>query len=453
MSPRDTSVPEVGRRSARCAVKCARVATLVALIVALSLTPAASDDLTLVGKAALFDTDIVERFMLPPGQIATRRRVPEPGRPYVTHNMPDNAYMTGIYCATQTWRSLSSGAPEASTLAGDACGALAHLAGVSGRPGLLARASVPIGAPWFDDGVWRESPDRRHRWRGAVSSDQVAGLMFGIFVYVTHLADRDQRARLADAVRAIVDGVLGNDLRIIGYDGEPTRWGHYEPAYVMNDEPMNALLLLQMVKVARAVTGDARYDREYRRLIELDYARIGERARQDEPPLDVNHSDDVLIALALFPLLELERDAAIRGHYLEAARRWFRGGSHPGIDVEANPLASFLWRHWSGESSDTAAGIDTLRNMPLDMKWNADTIAAYEARFGLTFDAEPVRRMDAGIRPLPIGQRGRTWSFLVHNPYVVGGDRAMPAPFETNGLDYLVSYWFGRAHGMIRPDE
>lgn len=432
---------------------CARVATLVAAVAAAGLTLAASDDLTLARKAALFDADIVERFMLPPGQVATRRRLPAPGRPYVTHNMPDNAYMTGIYCAAQTWRYLSSGTAAASRLAGEACTALAHLTAVSGKPGLLARASAPIGAPWFDDGVWRESPDGRHRWRGDVSSDQVDGLMFGIFVYVTHLADIDRRAQLADAVRAIVDAVLGNDLRIIGFDGEPTRWGHYEPAYVMNDEPMNALLLLQMVKVAHAVTGDARYDREYRRFIELGYARLGERARPDEPPLDANHSDDVLIALALFPLLELERDPSIRAHYLEAARRWFRGGAHPGIDAEANPFASFLWSHWSGDAGDTAAGIGTLRNLPLDMKWNADTIAAYEARFEFTFDAEPVRQMAAGVRPLPIGQRGRTWSFLVHNPYVVGGDRESRAPFETNGLDFLVSYWFGRAHGMIGPDE
>ena len=434
-------------------VTCALVVILAAAVAAAGLTLTASDGLTLARKAALFDVDIVERFMLPPGQVATRRRLPVPGRPYVTHNMPDNAYMTGIYCAAQTWRHLSTGAPAASRLAGDACAALAHLTDVSGRSGLLARASVTTGARWFDDGVWRESPDGRHRWRGDVSSDQVDGLMFGIFVYVTHLADTDRRARLADAVGAIVDAVLGNDLRIIGYNGEPTRWGHYEPAYVMNDEPMNALLILQMVKVAHAVTGDARYDREYRRLIELGYARIGERARPDEPPLDVNHSDDVLIALALFPLLELERDPSIRAHYLEAARRWFRGGAHPGIDAEANPFASFLWSHWSGDTRDTAAGIDTLRNVPLDMKWNADTIAAYETRFGFTFDTEPVRRMDAGIRPLPIGQRGRTWSFLVHNPYVVGGDRETQAPFETNGLDFLVSYWFGRAHGMIRPGE
>ena len=86
------------------------------------------------------------------------------------------------------------------------------------------------------------------------------------------------------------------------------------------------------------------------------------------------------------------------------------------------------------------------------MKWNPDTIAAYSRRFGFSFTPDPVLPREAD-GPLPIAQRGRTWSFLVHNPYRRGGDRLAAAPFETNGLDYLLSYWFGRAHGVIRPTD
>ena len=250
----------------------------------------------------------------------------------------------------------------------------------------------------------------------------------------------------------MVDAIVENGLRIIGYDGRPTRWGRYEPAYVTGEEPMNALLMLQMVKVARELTGLPRFGREYARLLDMGYARIGEGARPDRPPREANHSDDVLIALALYPLLELEKDAAIRLHYERAVHRWFHGGKHPGIDVEGNPLATFLHRHWTGDRTHDGAALDTLRHVPLDMKWNAGTIATYARRFGFSFTADPVAP-PAGDGPLPVAQRGRTWSFLVHNPYRVGGDRLAVAPFETNGLDYLVSYWFGRAHGMIRARD
>ena len=408
---------------------------------------ATSDNVTLAEKAHVFGVDLAERF-LHDGQVRVRRRLPSTEHPYVTYNMSDSAYMTGIYSATETWRYLATGDSVAAARARAAGTALSHLVSVTGAPGLLARASVPLDAPWFDDGVWREAADGRYRWRGNVSSDQVDALMFGLFVYGLNLADAAERAAAGRTVSAVVDAVVGNDYRIIGYDGQPTRWGHYELDYVTNDEPMNALLLLQMVKVAHALTDDPRYDREYRRLVDVGYARIGEGARHDDPPLDANHSDDVLVALALYPLLELEHDAAIRAHYLEAARRWFRGGVHPGVDVEANPFATFLYQHWTGEGEYHEAALDTLRQVPFDMKWNPDTIAAYADRFGFAFNADAVEPWDS-LRPLPVGQRGRTWSFLVHNPYRVGGDRLEPAPFETNGLDFLLSYWFGRSHGMV----
>ena len=416
-----------------------------------TLTVAASDSLSLAGKAHLLEVDLAERF-LESGQVRVRRRLPSVEHPFMTFNMSDTAYMTGIYSAMQTWRFLATGEAQASERATEAASALVHLVEVTGQPGLLARASIPADARWFDDGVWRETSDTRYRWRGNVSSDQVDAFVFGLYVYGEHLADSEERLRIGRAVGAVADAIIRNGHMIVGFDGQPTTWGHYERDYVVNREPMNALLLLQMLKVAHALTDLPRYDEEYRRLIDQGYARIGEQAREDEPPLEVNHSDDVLIALALYPLLELEQDVEIRAHYLEAARRWFHGDTHPGIDVEANPFATFLYRHWTGESDAFGDAVGTLRNFPLDMKWNHSTIDAYVERFDFEFESEPsVFVAEGSVRP--ISQRGRTWSFLVHNPYRVGGNRHENSPFETNGLDYLVSYWFGRAHGFITAER
>ncbi|MBM64325.1 MAG: hypothetical protein CL484_15355 [Acidobacteria bacterium] len=419
--------------------------------IVLGLSPHATDNLTLAEKAHLFQVDLAERF-LQDGQVRVRRRLPTADYPFVTYNMADTAYMTGLLCATSTWRYLATGSNEAAEQARIAAGALAHLVSVSNIPGLLARASQPTDVPWFDDGVWRLTRNGNRRWRGNVSSDQVDALVFGLFVYGHFLADSTERAAIGRTLSAVVDAILSNGNRIIGYDGQPTRWGHYELDYVTQREPMNALLLLQMVRVAQALTNNPRYEREYQRLIEVGYARIGESARFDDPPLDANHSDDVLIALALYPLLELEQDEATRAHYLKAAHRWFRGAQQPGIDLEANPFATFLYEHWTGENESTEAGLNTLRQLPLDMKWNPGTIATYANRFGFTFTADPVLD-ETGLGPLPITQRGRTWNFLVHNPYRVGGNRLEAAPFETNGLDFLLSYWFGRAHGMITSEQ
>ena len=183
----------------------------------------ASDDLTLAEKAHLFQIDLVERF-LQEGQLRVRRRLPTTEHPYVTYNMADTAYMTGLYCATSTWRYLATGDPEAAAQARSAAAALTNLVSVTGVPGLLARASVSTDVPWFDDGVWRQTPNGRHRWRGNVSSDQVDALVFGLFVYAHNLANSDERASIGRTVGAVVDAILRNGRRIIGYDGQPTRW-------------------------------------------------------------------------------------------------------------------------------------------------------------------------------------------------------------------------------------
>ena len=420
------------------------VVTILSLV---GISTHASDDLLLSEKADLFQTDIEERF-LQEGQLRVRRRLPTTDHPFVTYNMSDTAYMTGLYCATSTWRYLATRDPDAAAQARSSAAALMHLVSVTEVPGLLARASVPIDTPWFDDGTWRQTEDGRHRWRGNVSSDQVDALVFGLYIYSQHLASSGERNTIGRTIGAIVDTIVDNNHRIVGYDGQPTRWGRYDLDYVTNSEPMNALLLLQMVKVAHALTNNPHYEREYQRLVDMGYAHISEAARVDDPPLEANHSDDVLIALALYPLLELEREDGPRRHYLEAALRWFRGGRHPGIDAESNPFATFLYRHWTGENEGFESALNTLRQVPLDMKWNPDTIESYTGRFGFTFAADPFS-LPTDDGPFPISQRGRTWSFLVHNPYRIGGNRLEAAPFETNGLDFLLSYWFGRAHGMI----
>lgn len=183
------------------------------------VTVGAADDLSLADKAHVFGVDLAERFV-ENGQVRVRRRLPSAEYPYVTYNMSDTAYMTGIYCATETWRYLVTRDVRAAAGAASAAVALGHLVEVTGRPGLLARASVLADARWFDDGVWHDSPDGRYRWRGNVSSDQVDALVFGLYVYGVHLADANERMRVGRTVGAVVDAVVENDYRIMGFNDQ-----------------------------------------------------------------------------------------------------------------------------------------------------------------------------------------------------------------------------------------
>ena len=409
----------------------------------------AQEALTLAKKAALFEHDIRERFLFD-GQIACKLKVPTEQRPFVAYNMPDNAYMTGIYLASLSMKYAVTKAPADREAAAASIRALNLLCTVSGKKGLLARAAWPLDKPFEDDGVWRESPDGKHKWRGDVSSDQMDGVIYGYTVAYDLVANEEEKKEIAKNVADLVGTLLDNDLKIIGFDGKPTRWGNYTPLYVKTAEPMNALILLQHLKAAIHVTGDERFEREYRRLaVDDGYAKAAVRARR--MLFSINYSDDVLLFLAYPPLLKYETDPALRELYVKSLRRtWEGAGKRPGVKAQANPFYAFIAHDLLGDDSGVAAGIDVLKWFPLDMKWNSETVAGYEKEFDFTFDPVPVKPVPEPGESFPFDRRAKTWSAWADSPRQ--GDRTADTLMEYNGHDYLVAYWLGRYLGLIAPE-
>lgn len=411
-----------------------------------------SAEMTMAQKAMLFEHDLHTRFSLD-GQILCKLKVPTAEREFLAYNMPDNAYMTGMVLGALSAKYAVTGAEEDRKRAAASIRGLHLLCNVSGKPGLLARAAWPVDRPMEDDGIWHVSEDGKWRWRGDVSSDQVDGVLFGYAMAYDLVANEEEKAFIAQDAAAMVDRILENDLRIIGYDGEPTQWGNYHPEYVKSQEPMNALLWLQHLKVADHVNPGGKYGEIYRRFaVDEGYAAIAERARRLRDPQregSINHSDDVLILLALYPLLEYEKDVEIRKHYLEALRRaWFGDNHFPGVQPEHNALFAFIAKRFLVEV-DVGPSIADLARFPLDMKWNQATIAAYAEELGFE-SAEPIT--SAAPKPgeaIPLDRRRKSWSAWVMDPYHEPGTRTSDEGMEYNGHDFLLAYWLGRYWGHI----
>ena len=420
-----------------------------------TLAAGADGPLSAAKKAEVFEHDMIERFMVD-GQVLCKLLLPTAERPFVAYNMPDNAYMTGMVLGAISMKHAVTKDAADRELAGQLLDGLNLLCTVSGKPGLLARAAWPVGREFFDDGAWRPGADGKHTWRGDVSSDQITGVIYGYAMAYDLVADEDQKAVIARNVAALVDHLLDNDLRIIGYDGKPTMWGRYEPEYVRQRERMNALLFLQHLKVAAHVTGAPRFSEAYRRYaVDEDYASVAVKARRLADPLSgrVNHSDDVLIFLAYYPLLQLETDEALRGKYLESLSRTWQGeNGRPGVAGEANPFYTFTAKKFLGEDIDPAPAVATLERFPLDMKWNQNTIAGYETKFGFRFDPKPTSPEPEEGAPVPVDRRVKTWSAWVQDPYRSRGERTGDPGIEYNGHDYLIGYWLGRYLGDVSPD-
>jgi len=434
-----------------------RVSAIVSLAVLIGLAgfgleARGAEPVSLAKKAAIFEHDMNKRFVFD-GEVMCKLRLPQPDEPKVTYNMPDNAYMTGIYLGAMSMEYAVTHDSEAQHAAGEAIKALNLLCTVSGKTGLLARAAVPMDRPWHDDGEWHKTADGQYRWRGDVSNDQMTGVIYGFAMAYDLVADPAQKKMIAKDVGDLVGYVLDNDLRIIGFDGKPTQWGRYDAPYVKRVEHQNALLWLQHLKVAAHVTGEKRFADAYQKYaVDEGYAETAVKARRGGNPFKpgmVNHSDDVLLYLAYVPLLRLEKDGALKDKYLASLRRTWEGDGHfPGVKPEGNPHYAFLVHKYLGDSTEDAAGIQTLRWFPFDMKWNHDTLASYEEELGFKAPTTPQSPAPGPHSVIPIDRRPKTWSAWVQDPYVAG-TRTADIPLAFNGNDYLMSYWTGRYWGYI----
>ena len=431
-------------------------AVLTALLALALPAGAQSEDLSMARKAALFQHDMEARFLLD-GQALCKLKLPAPQRDFTAYNMPDNAYMTGIYLGTLAMKYAVTRDPADKAAVRASMQALHHLCTVSGVPGLLARAAWPASRPMDDDGVWRKSQDGAYLWRGDVSSDQINGLMFGVPLAYDLVANEEEKTLLAADVCAMVDHIVANALRIVGHDGTPTQWGKYDPEYVRRREPMNALLWLQLLQGAAHMAKEECYTALYRKwALDEGYAAIAVRARRTfNPALPglVNYDDDMSMFLAYATLLRLETDPELRRLYLESLRRSWEGNKRfSGTKPQQNPFFTFIAAQHLEDRSELDAGINTLRWFPLDMKWNRATIAKYETQFTFTYDPAPKSPEPEKGQVIPIDRRVKMWSAWVEDPYHTAGQRDQDAPVEYNGHDYQLAYWTGRYLGFIPPE-
>ncbi len=429
-----------------------RFRVLLAVGVVLSFNAMAGDGLTLVRRAALFQHDMEQRFMLE-GQALCKRHVPTEQRPFVSYNMPDNAYMTGIYLGTLAMKYAVTHDDADKAAAFASLNALHRLCTVSGKKGVPARAMWPKDKPFDGGAYWHDSPDGQYRWWGDVSSDQIDGIMFGYWLAYDLVADDAHKKIIAQDVGDIVSHILDNDLKIVDVDGTSTKFGDYSAQAVKSFEPMNALVLLQHLKVAAHVTGDERFAREYRRIvIDEHYGDYAVRARWMF--IRVNFSDDVMLALAYYPLFVLEDDPAFRDIYVKSFERsWHGEGSILGMKAQRNPVYALLAQVALGDESAVADSLNNLRMFALDVKWNRDTIAGYEKEFGFTFDLTPSSADPKSNEAVSLDRRPKTWSTWVQDPFKPAVDRRTDERIEYNGHDYLLAYWFGRYLKRIGPDE
>ncbi len=350
---------------------------------------------------------------------------------------------TAIYAAAECFRYAATRSPEALASAKKSIEAMLFLERVTGRPGFPARSYIRRGDYRAPDGIWRWTPDGKYEWKADTSSDEIVGHFFLYGVAWDLLPDQDLKRRIRATTVRIMDHILRNGYNLMDTNGRPTTWGRWSRQYFdsengKSDSPLNALELLSFLETAAHITGDAKYDAEFRKAA-FDLQYLKQSARLTELTGEINYSDEELAMLSFYPVFRYERDRSRLKVFRRAADQWWRN-----IQRERNPLWTLIYlQSQPAGPVDLQGAVWTLYRTPMDLiEWTVRNshrrdIAMDPARdrFG---EAQSTILLPPDERPV------MKWN---GNPFQIDGGNG--GRTEDDGAFLLLPYWMGRYLGLL----
>ena len=348
---------------------------------------------------------------------------------------------TALYAAAECFRHAVTQSPEALASARKSVEAVLFLEEVAGRRGFPARSFIRRGDPVPGDGEWHWTADGQHCWKGDTSSDEIVGHFFIFSIAYDLLPDEALKRRIAETAQRIMDHILAHGYSLVDLDGKPTRWGWWGPEKLRREpeeRALNSLQLLSFLKTTAHLTGQARYETEYRKVAwDLQYADW--ITRLNEFRKELNYSDEELAMLPYYCIFRYEKDPALLAAYRRGLDAWWQN-----IRREANPLWTFIYLTGQPQAQvDLPAAVWTLYRMPLDtIEWTVKNShrqdiawASAPDRFG---HREALTLLPPDERPV------MKWN---GNPFVVDGGGGGQG--EDDGAAFLLPYWMGRFHKLL----
>ena len=217
-------------------------------------------------------------------------------------------------------------------------------------------------------------------YKGDTSSDEVIGHLFIYKLAYDILGDEDPelKALIVNTVEKFVQHLVDNGYSLCEATGQPTTWGKYNRTYLHNGQnlggaPLQSAVLLSALKLAAYMTGDQKWEDEYR-MMALDpayeYAKvmtqnwerykmaIMEYAAQVSTIIPfflrpfmetktiktvyrmiLNYSDEEMGMLAYYLLFQMEDDEELLSYYREGIEDWWYS-----ISFSENPLWYYIYQ-------------------------------------------------------------------------------------------------------------
>ncbi|MCK9413246.1 MAG: hypothetical protein M0Q53_13165 [Prolixibacteraceae bacterium] len=315
------------------------------------------------------------------------------------HSDDDNdGEYTGGYLAMESFRYAATKSEDARIKARKAFDFLALLQTITGTEGFFARTIVPVECKEVNDGNrtytpqqiadqlvedprykpvenrWRKSDDGKWFWKGDTSSDEMDGHMMGYFYYYEFVAGEPEKMLIRKHVSKIIDRLMETNYNLVDIDGTHTHWAVWSPDQLNRDpdwsseRSLNSFELLAYMKLAAHITGDEKYEKAYRMLIEKEgYLDNASRLNHKNPAWQIYF--DRTMEGYLFPiLLKYETDPKLHQFWSNLIDEWMNNQKSG-----ENLINNLTYAIATGKKVNILQTIDFLRDAPLDLvDWHID---------------------------------------------------------------------------------
>jgi hypothetical protein len=362
---------------------------------------------------------------------------------------------TAHYLAAMSFKYAATGDPSARREAENAFQAMSWLESITGSDGFFARSIWAINADQgepsrFGSGglpaKWYTTKDGRWMWKGDTSSDEVNGHFYSVSVFHDLVADDAEKRQSARHLARIAGHIMSNGWVLRDMDGQPTRWGRWDPEYLQRPygfeaRGLNSLEAQTYVWTALALSGDEKFRAGLKQLADWGYPAYTLRQKLTFPPESVITWDDELSFRCYHAILRYADDPKLRAIYLRGLER-----SWEVMRMQKIPFFNFVYGALTGNDCEVGPAVQHLR------EWSLDTINhSFHNSHRADLAPEPGYAPIVGDkRAISPRESTAMWGSRTAIEYDGGnGGRTVTPP-----IGWLEDYWMGRYYGFIQaPDS
>ncbi|MEI7421784.1 MAG: hypothetical protein WCK18_06805 [Prolixibacteraceae bacterium] len=371
---------------------------------------------------------------------------------------------TSMYLAGEVFRYAVTKSEDALQNCRESLDAMERLYSINGLKGFPSRSFERSG--WMkhlsDPDRWKNSPDPEWDWKATTSSDEAIGHIFVYGAMAELIADPDLKNRAIHLIDILMDHIVRNDMYLIDYDGKPTTWGKWNPAYVnarpknVGDRKINSSNIVAMLQTAYHFTHNEKYKQKafelmnkygyYENLMQkmanISPADPSADQLSKELSEDWNHSDDEMYFLGYWGLYRYAFNDTLKAKFKEAII------DHWQIERPEKEGAWNIFTALTGTSDfDLNEAAWWLREYPMDM---IDWVIVNSNRKDIDL-LEPNFRKQTLKEVLPPDER----PVSRHNGNMFSLDRIKGngTSEHSAGDIWLLPYWMGRYLKVISAPQ